>query len=267
MTIAEPAPFTFEALDGLSFAAARARLQPLPDGAYRFDALGPVLELARLSTSRLLQAPTRANWLALDDAAGFGGALRRGRMIWSSHDRRLGFLRMRSSRPDDETEENAFKLEAQLAAVAVGFPRKLAAQLVGAFEEIQGNVYDHSNASASGLAAYRATARRFEFVVSDGGLGVLASLRSWPDYGGLADSGEALKLMLVEGVSRYGTAAKRGKGFRPLFIGLANLNGALRFRSGDQALTINGVDAGNIPAQTWEKVPSKGFITSVTCAL
>jgi hypothetical protein len=34
--------------------------------------------------------------------------------------------------------------------------------------------------------------------------------------------------------------AKRGNGFRPLFQGLANLNGTLRFRSGDQALTMDG---------------------------
>jgi hypothetical protein len=47
----------------------------------------------------------------------------------------------------------------------------------------------------------------------------------------------------------------------------ANLNGELRFRSGDQALTINGVNAGSIPAQTWEKVPTSGFAASVLCAL
>ena len=70
--------------------------------------------------------------------------------------------------------------DASAAGDTVGFPRKLAAQLVGAFEEIQGNVYDHSGAPGSGLAAYRATARQFEFVVSDGGHGVLEAFKAVP---------------------------------------------------------------------------------------
>ena len=267
MSILDRGPLTFAVLDDLAFAAARGRLPRVPDGAYRFDSLGPVFELGRLSVSGLLPPPTRANWLTLDDAASLGAALHQGRMTWVCRDRHLGFLRLRPSPPDDETEEIAFKLEAQRAAIAVGFPRRLAAQLVGAFEEIQGNVYEHSGAPASGLAAYRATARRFEFVVSDGGIGVLASLRTCPEHGALADHGEALRLMLTEGVSRYGKAAKRGMGFRPLFIGLANLKGGLRFRSGDQALTIDGVNPGSIPAQIWEKVPSSGFVASVCCGL
>jgi anti-sigma regulatory factor (Ser/Thr protein kinase) len=267
MSAPEPAPFTFAALDGVGFAAVRGRLRPLPDGAYRFDALGPVLELARLSTSGLLPPPSRANWLTLDDAAGLGSAIGEGRTIWTCREQHLGFLRMRAVRPEDETEENVFKLEAQRAAHAVGFPRKLAAQLVGAFEEIHGNVYDHCGTPGSGLAAYRATARRFEFVVSDGGIGVLASLRTCADYAHLADHAEALKLMLMDGVSRYGKGTSHGTGFRPLFSGLANLSGELRFRSGDQALTIDGVNPGNIPTRTAEKAPLTGFVASVACAL
>ena len=174
---------------------------------------------------------------------------------------------MRASRPEDETEELTFKLAAQIAAHTVGFPRKLAAQLIGAFEEIQGNVYDHSGASGTGLAAYRATARRFEFVVSDGGMGVLGSLRSCDDYAQLTDHAEALKLMLVDGVTRYGKGTGHGSGFRPLFQGLANLNGELRFRSGDQALTIDGLNPGSIPANTSEKPLIGGFVASVTCTL
>jgi anti-sigma regulatory factor (Ser/Thr protein kinase) len=267
MSLPEPIPFTFAALDGLCFAAVRDRLKPLADGAYRLQALGPVLELARLSTSGLLPPPSRANWLTLDDAAGFGRALGEGRTIWTCRERHLGFLRMRPIQPDDETEENTFKLEAQRAAHTVGFPRKLAAQLVGAFEEIQGNVYDHSGAPGSGLAAYHATARQFEFVVSDGGRGVLASLQSCTDYAHLADHAEALKWMLMDGVSRYGRGTSHGGGFRPLFGGLANLKGELRFRSGDHALTIDGVNPGSIPTKTAEKTPISGFVASVVCAL
>lgn len=268
MSLSQTAPFTFAVLDDFCFAATRDRLRPLPDGAYRLHRLGPVLELARLSASGLLlPPPSRANWLTLDDAAGLGAALGEGRTIWECRESHIGLLRMRSARPEDEKEEITFKLGAQRAAHAVGFPRKLAAQLVGAFEEIQGNVYDHSGAPGSGLAAYRATARQFEFVVSDGGIGVLNSLRSCDDYAQLEDHAEALCLMLKDGVSRYGKGSGHGGGFRPLFQGLANLNGELRFRSGDQALTIEGVNPGRIPTKTSEKPPIKGLVASVTCAL
>ena len=151
MNASEPAPFTFAVLDGLGFAAIRDRLRPIPDGAYRFDALGPVLELACLSTSGVLPPPSRAAWLTLDDAAGLGSALGEGRTIWTCRERHLGFLRMRAVRPEDETEENAFKLEVQRAAHAVGFPRKLAAQLVG----LDPTVVSPAAKSTSGAEAHQ----------------------------------------------------------------------------------------------------------------
>jgi hypothetical protein len=73
--------------------------------------------------------------------------------------------------------------------------------------------------------------------------------------------------MLQEGVTRYGKGTGHGMGYRPLFQGLANLNGELRFRSGDQALTIDGMNPGSIPTKTSEKPPIGGFIASVNCAL
>lgn len=266
MTSAEPRPFTFAALDGLGFAAARARLQPLPEKSYVARDLGPVLELARLAASGLLPAPTSANWLALADLEVLGAAWRERRTLWSCPRRKLGFLRLRSAPPEDETESIAFGLEAQKAAVAVGLPAKLAPRLVGALNEMQSNVYEHSGRPGTGVAAYRATERRFEFVVSDGGIGVLASLASGPDYAGLADQAEALRLMLTDGVSRHGTAAKRGTGFRLLFTGLADLGSELRFRSGNQALTINGTNPSILPWKTAEKAPISGFVAAVCCS-
>jgi hypothetical protein len=69
------------------------------------------------------------------------------------------------------------------------------------------------------------------------------------------------------GVSRFGPQAKRGDGFRPLFIGLANLNGSLRFRSGDHALIIDGRKLDVIAAKTAQKVHLQGFLISVACRL
>jgi hypothetical protein len=262
-----PLPFTFTVLDGLGFAAQQGRLQSLRAAAFSAADLGPVLELARLSASGLLPPPTRASWLDLGDAAAFGRALRAGRSSWICPVSKTGFLKLGEALLEDETERNGFHLEAQKAAKAVGFPRQLAAQLIGAFDEIEGNVYDHAGPRSTGIAAYRATARRFEFVVSDGGIGVLAGLAGGPDYPDLTDHAQALRLMLTEGVSRFGKDAGRGKGFRPLFQGLANLNGTLRFHSDDQALTIDGVDGGNIPWKTAEKPVLRGLVASIVCSL
>ena len=81
------------------------------------------------------------------------------------------------------------------------------------------------------------------------GVGVLATLRGAPEYRGLSDHGEALRLTLTEGASRFGFQEGRGYGFRPLFAGLANRQGALRFRSGNATLRIDGTSPNLVSAQ------------------
>jgi hypothetical protein len=112
---------------------------------------------------------------------------------------------------------------------------------------------------------FKASAGLFEFVVADWGVGVLRSLQSCPEFRALDSHARALELTLTDGVSRYGTSAGHGHGFRPLFTGLANLNGTLRFRSGDHALTVEGNNFGTIPWKLAQKVPIKGFCASISC--
>ena len=59
---------------------------------------------------------------------------------------------------------------------------------------------------------------------------------------------------IYNGVSRFGAQSGRGTGFRPIFVGLANLAGMLRFRSGDHALVIDGQKIGDMSAVTAQKV-------------
>jgi anti-sigma regulatory factor (Ser/Thr protein kinase) len=181
------------------------------------------------------------------------------------HSRMTGFLRTAPMLPQDETNWIRFGLATQQAATTAGFPRKVAAQLAAALGEFNSNVYEHSNASGTGIIAFHARPGRFEFVVSDRGIGVLRSLRSGPDYPNLTDHGEALRLTLTDGVSRFGANSGRGRGLRPLFIGLANLNGALRFRSGDHALLIDGRGPSLMTARPTQKAPLQGFLVSVSC--
>jgi hypothetical protein len=263
------APLTFAALDGLAFAAGRGRLKELPPGtAFTACALGPFLELTQLGACGLLPRPHTASWLALAGASELEAALRSGRREWiCPASRASGFFRTGAQWSEDETAWIGFGLAVQKAAVTAGLHRRTAAQFAGALGEMVSNIHEHSGKPASGIAAFRVEPGEFEFAVADSGMGMLDSLRSCPDYAHLADHGEALRLALTDGVSRFGPQAKRGAGFRPIFVGLANLSGALRFRSGDHALVIDGQKIGAVASKTAQKARMEGFLASVTCRL
>src|SRR6266850_7243970 len=257
---------TFAVVDDLAFAAERDRLQGKSATSVFMPAeIGPLIELAKLSANGPLP-PINANpWIALDAYGAFYNAIIAGRDQWlCPNGRSLGFIRTIWDPWVDDTKWTAFLVQAQRAAVTSGFPKKIAAQLMGAIGELQGNIYEHSDAARTGLIAFQAARGNFEFVVSDKGIGILASLRSCPDYASLNDHGEALKWALQDGNSRYGVAAGRGMGFRPLFIGLTNLNGILRFRSGDHALTIDGHSPTLMMAKLAQKPHIRGFVASVS---
>lgn len=266
MTGTPPASFDFANLDDVAFAAERGRLAGRELPLHRAHDIGPVIELAQLAAKGILPAPREAEWLVPGELDQFMRALAEDKDRWVCPDtRRIGFLRTETAPPEDETVWTGFGLAAQQAATAAGFPRKIAAQLTAALGELHSNVYEHSDSAETGLIAFRAQANRFELVVADRGIGALESLRTCAEYARLSDHGEALRLALTDGVSRYGPAAGRGQGFRPLFIGLANLNGALRFRSGDHALLIDGRSPSLMTARPAQKPEIPGFLVSVIC--
>lgn len=261
--------FTFAALDGLAFAAAKQRLDALPPATtYAANTLGPFLEFAQLCASGLLPRADQAPWLTLGGVKGFNGALRSRRKQWICPDTKAaGFFRTGAQWSEDDTPWVGFALAAQKAAAAAGFDRRIATQFAAALGEMVSNVHEHSGAPTSGIGAFMAQGDAFEFAVADSGVGVLESLRSCADYAGLADDGKALRLALTDGVSRFGAKSGRGGGFRPIFVGLANLSGMLRFRSGDHALVIDGQKIGDMSAVTAQKVRLPGFLASVSCLL
>lgn len=255
----------FAALDGLAFAAERRRLGERVLNLVARD-LGPVVEFSQLAAMGLLPEPERAGWLRLDGLSVLCQAIASGRSHWVCPDEPcIGFLRTDAAPSADNMAWTAFGLAVQRAAIGAGFAKRIAAQLTAAAGEMYSNVYEHSGAPATGLLAFRASANRFEFIVADRGMGVLQSLRSCADYGDIKDHGEALRLALTDGVSRHGPNACRGHGFRPLLIGLANLQGALRFRSGDHALIINGNNPSLMIARVAQKPFLKGLMISVAC--
>ncbi len=266
MTETGPAILDFRMLDGLAFAAARGRLNEAAIPALKASEIGPLFELSSLAADSLLPTPHDALWLTTNLLGPMLDAIRRGTREWvCPQTRRAGFLS--TAAPHDINEWTTFGLAAQQAATAEGFPKAIAAQLTAAMGELHSNIYEHAQESRSGIVAFRASEGKFEFISSDRGIGVLESLRSNAAYARLNDHGEALRLTLTDGISRYEHQAERGHGFRPLFIGLANLNGALRFRSGDHALLIDGKQPTLMTARQAQKPQLRGFFLSVSCSV
>lgn len=134
-----------------------------------------------------------------------------------------------------------------------------------ATKELHSNVYEHSERSRSGIVAFAVHQDMAEFIVADSGIGVLASLRSNSAHAALDKDGEALRLALQPGVSRYAGEPMRGHGFDLMFTGLLYRNSRLRFRSGAAAVTIDGCTEGNPVPVIRERPAMQGFLIAVEC--
>lgn len=229
--------------------------------------LGPFVEMwLRLQPwkLKLAQIPTMA-----ESQLGFGLKQSQLHAAPSLHDHAgatVGFLRLSST--SGQLPDIAFTqlgVRAKRAAVESGLPDLAAASLVGAMKELRDNVVEHSRRPHSGLIAFRATDDRFEFCVADAGKGVLASLRENPKYSGLADSGQALRVALTDGESRFGPGLDRGYGFHDLFRALQKIQGVVHFKSGDHSLEYNGLSPTVGELDLAQCADLTGFLVSVTC--
>lgn len=245
-------PLTFGAVDGLAFAAAAGRLESAKqDMRYLPTSLGPLIELLYLAAGGRLPSPIRSGWLADNGAAPMITALQNGDECWvRADDRRIGYVRTNRTGREADAMLTAFLMNAQRAARDVTrLPGTTPGQLVAAMEELENNIHEHSDARDTGILAFRATESVFEFVAADRGIGILQSLQRCVTFASLVDHGKAIQAALSDGTSRFGSNRRRGHGFRPIFVGLANLAGSLRFRSGDHALLIDGTSPDLATAQ------------------
>ena len=257
-----PRALRFVDVDGLAFAKTRGKLKEvLRSAVYKAHQLGPLLELVQLWRGKL---PGRNGWLTRSETSPLVDALDRNVGSWISRSGTpMGFIR--KVRPAGDPEFTDFLMSAKRAGRNAGLPREVAGQLVAAMRELHDNIGEHAQAPHTGIVAFRAESGVFEFVVSDQGVGVLNTLRMCPEHAGLRDEGTALQAALRDGVSRHGSNGRRGYGFRPIFVGLVNLHGELRFRSGDHAVTMDGTDLGIATSRISQKVHIEGFFASVRC--
>lgn len=181
---------------------------------------------------------------------------------------RLGIFPLRLLGPEGTPTDEwiLWFSRADQAARAAGFSSSVAALIVGAFGELQDNVFRQSQGWADALVAFAVTQEGFELVVSDSGVGVRDSLRTHPDYKDIPDAGAALRVALANGESRFGRASGCGLGIGQIFRALASQDGDLRFRSDDYALEIRGYSPtlqGDLELRHKASLP--GLTVSVLC--
>ena len=264
-------PLTLPVVDALAFAAVRGCLQTTlaeSRNVYAADELGPLVEF--LHAVRADDTISSTDLVRLVTATGSLGEVLSGLVFGrpgclAADGRLAGFYRTGSDAEGEEDEWISFLMAARRATTVAQFPAREGAQIVAAMRELRSNIDEHSGAPGSGIVAFKAgIPGHFEFVVADQGRGVLDSLRSSQEYAGLNSHARALRLALEEGESRKGRGIGNGNGFRPIFAGLADMRGRLRFRSGDHALVIDGrFDL--TTAAIAQKAMLPGFIAMVSC--
>jgi hypothetical protein len=158
----------------------------------------------------------------------------------------------------------AFCKRLEAASGSAGLFKLFAAALAGTFGEMADNALQHSDRPNTAIVGYRWTEREFEYVVSDAGIGVFASLRKHPDYASLRDSSEALFVAIKDGESRRGRGSGHGAGFHKLIHNVARNGSFLRFRSDDHCLIIDGT-GNQVQQYTKPCSPFRGFLISVIC--
>jgi hypothetical protein len=150
---------------------------------------------------------------------------------------------------------------------ARGFKPELSHGIAGALHEMADNVVQHSAADGTalinGLAAYAVDPGNMCFVVGDLGIGAFRSLKLNPAWKKITTSREALTAIVHEHASRrIGEGA--GQGFQTLFQALAGFNGAVRLRSSNGAIRVEGT-GGQTTSYTSTVPMIPGLQLSVFC--
>jgi hypothetical protein len=258
---------TFSTVDDLAFAATNGLLdRTQPPCVFEPTNLGALFEFLHLLEGERLPA-FAGGWLVPNGASSLMTAFREDRESWlSPESRRMGYIRAWRTGADADHHLTGFLMAAKRAARDVARLRGDTPDLLeAAMAEMEGNIHDHAEAPETGSLAFRAAPGVFEFVVADRGIGVLDSLRTCPEFQGLQDHGKALEAALTDGTSRHGSRSGHGHGFHDMFTGLMNLQGTLRFRSGDHALIMDGTSPTLATAQLRQKPKIDGFFASVRC--
>lgn len=157
----------------------------------------------------------------------------------------------------------AFVKRAGSTARDFGFPDSISSGFAGAIVELASNVVQHSQDPRTGIVAFCGHRGVFEYVVADSGIGMLASLRTAPEFRSLRDDLEALPLAITSGVSRRGRGVGFGYGYRAVFLPLRAVNGTLRLRSGKAVLQIEGAGCRPDHGRCSQRPSHQGLVATI----
>ena len=149
-----------------------------------------------------------------------------------------------------------------------GFGTSMARALSMAMVEMADNVTQHSGPTdrkqSDGIVGYHVEKDCMSFSIADIGRGILQSLWTNPKWASIASSQQALESAVLRRATRR-LEHLQGNGYYDLLLALADLNGILRFRSGDASLNIDG--RGEARQNVASAVPSLlGLQLTVTCS-
>ena len=165
---------------------------------------------------------------------------------------------------DEDVEWGNFCQRFERAAREVGFSKDAAINMHSALFEMAENAQIHSRSPVAPLVGYEVGNGMAMFTVADVGRGVLASLRSVPQYASLTVDVEAIQLAMRNGVTSR-PDGRGGFGFNSVFKALAEQWGQLRFRSGNGCITMDGTHLKADKCHRQFPLPIWGFQVSVCC--
>lgn len=221
--------------------------------------MGPAIQLARAGSKEFLGRHLSLDYSKFDAVGHF---LNCPDGLLFQHDDTVGLMSCSGNSVHiEELMQRAF-----MAVCKSTLPKAAASQAVSALGEFESNVRDHSGYPTTGVIGYELTPEYVGLFASDVGMGVLESLKSNQHHQLLDDAGDALQLSIKEGVSRFEKPG-HGNGFRPIFSGLANHTGFLRFRSGNAVLELSGFNQHRVTQEIKERAQIKGLHIFVHCRL
>ena len=157
--------------------------------------------------------------------------------------RQAGAFQIRGSGESVELAGHGFALAVGRYAQDAGMPDDASRLLKGAFAELIGNVSEHAGDDANGIAAYDLRANEIWLAVADTGQGVVRGyVSNSPNLAGL-DAATALGWAVVDHRSRFSEPG-RGTGFSTVMRAMLTLDAALRVRSDDASIEIEGASSG-----------------------
>lgn len=160
-----------------------------------------------------------------------------------------------------ESECHEFVAATGRLAHESGMPLEASRTLKGVLGELVDNVSVHGGPGAKGIAAFEIHSKAISVVVADTGQGIVRGfLESQPERHGLI-AADALECAVKQNRSRFRERG-RGLGFASVLNAMRAMDGALRVRSDDASIEIEG------PADsaTWylkDQPTLQGFVVSL----